>query len=137
MSDRTTNPTTTAPCPPWCWTDHDAEQRGWVAVQEQTERYIREHPVEMRQAFGVGFVPPAAGGVMLLDTPVHEQEVGQVHVAAPLGDMAPVRVVLQQCGEDRPGVVVEDDVYTAAQARVLARLLVLAADELDRRGGCG
>lgn len=121
-------------CPGWCRTDHDAERREWAAMQEQTERYILEHPVEMRQAFGADYQPPASGVVTLLDMPMHEQEIGRVHVLTGLGDdLAPVSARLQQCSDEPAGVMIEDQVYNRCSGPRTHR----AAGPGRRRAGPG
>lgn len=133
-------------CPSWCRTDHEAERVGWAAREEAMARYMRapENQAEMRRAFGPAFTPPAekAPEYSPVDAPLHEQEVGRVHLPATGGGTTPVRVVVQQLHDvdelasiqmlhDANTQAYDDDVYTAQEARSLAALLVVAAQVLE------
>lgn len=140
-----TEPTMTEPtltCPAWCRTDHDAERAGWQRREEESLRYMSapENLREMRFAFGPGYTPPTQVALPS-ESPMHEQEIGSVHVLGQDNEMVPVRVVLDQLGQDEPAQVAilaprayYEDAYSPAQARALAALLVEGADMLERAG---
>ena len=134
----------TATCPAWCRTDHDAEREAEQRRHEVCSAYLRApaNLDELRTVFGEDYAVPPLGAIPAADDPVHECEVGRVYVPGSVvgagGVPVPVRVLIAKCDQDPARVSLlparfahAEDGYTGQEARALAALLAVAAELLD------